>query len=145
MQIGEISKLTGLSISTLRYYDKHGLLNNLERTEGGIRTFTEQNIEALTLINCLKNSGMKISEIKQFMEWCTDGKKTFNKRLNMFYEQEKNIKEQIDVLNKSLKLIKFKQWYYETAIKEGTEENVRKLDVNKMPKDIAKLYKESHE
>ncbi|MCQ2969715.1 MAG: MerR family transcriptional regulator, partial [Clostridium sp.] len=139
MQIGEISKLTGLSISTLRYYDKHGLLNNLERTEGGIRTFSEQNIEALKLINCLKNSGMKISEIKQFMEWCTEGKKTFNKRLNMFYEQEKNIKEQIDVLNKSLKLIKFKQWYYETAIKEGTEDNVRKLDVNKMPKDIAKL------
>lgn len=145
MQIGEISKITGLSISTLRYYDKHGLLNNLERTDGGIRTFSEQNIEALTLINCLKNSGMKISEIKQFMEWCTEGKKTFNKRLNMFYEQEKNIKEQIDVLNKSLKLIKFKQWYYETAIKEGTEDNVRKLDVNKMPKDIAKLYKESHE
>lgn len=145
MQIGEISKLTGLSISTLRYYDKHGLLNNLERTEGGIRTFSEQNIEALTLINCLKNSGMKISEIKQFMEWCTEGKKTFNKRLEMFYEQEKNIKEQIDVLNKSLKLIKFKQWYYETAIKEGTEDNVRKLDVNKMPKDIAKLYEESHE
>lgn len=145
MQIGEISKLTGLSISTLRYYDKHGLLNNLERTDGGIRIFSEQNIEALKLINCLKNSGMKISEIKQFMEWCTEGKKTFNKRLNMFYEQEKNIKEQIDVLNKSLKLIKFKQWYYETAIKEGTEDNVRKLDVNKMPKDIAKLYKESHE
>lgn len=145
MQIGEISKLTGLSISTLRYYDKHGLLNNLGRTEGGIRTFSKQNIEALTLINCLKNSGMKISEIKQFMEWCTEGKKTFNKRLEMFYEQEKNIKEQIDVLNKSLKLIKFKQWYYETAIKEGTEDNVRKLDVNKMPKDIAKLYKESHE
>lgn len=145
MQIGEISKLTGLSISTLRYYDKHGLLNNLERTEGGIRTFSEQNIEALTLINCLKNSGMKISEIKKFMEWCTEGKKTFNKRLEMFYEQEKSIKEQIDVLNKSLKLIKFKQWYYETAIKEGTEDNVRKLDINKMPKDIAKLYKESHE
>lgn len=145
MQIGEISKLTGLSISTLRYYDKHGLLNNLERTEGGIRTFSEQNIEALTLINCLKNSGMKISEIKQFMEWCKEGKKTFNKRLNMFYNQEKNIKEQIDALNKSLKLIKFKQWYYETAIKDGTDENVKELDINKMPKDIAKLYKESHE
>lgn len=145
MQIGEISKLTGLSISTLRYYDKHGLLNNLGRTEGGIRTFSKQNIEALTLINCLKTSGMKISEIKQFMDWCNEGDSSIEKRLNMFYEQEKNIKEQIAALNKSLKLIKFKQWYYETAIKEGTEDNVRKLDVNKMPKDIAKLYKESHE
>lgn len=145
MQIGEISKLTGLSISTLRYYDKHGLLNNLGRTEGGIRTFSKQNIEALTLINCLKTSGMKISEIKQFMDWCNEGDSSIEKRLNMFYEQEKNIKEQIAALNKSLKLIKFKQWYYETAKKDGTEANVKELDINKMPKDIAKLYKESHE
>lgn len=145
MQIGEISKLTGLSISTLRYYDKHGLLNNLGRTEGGIRTFSKQNIEALTLINCLKTSGMKISEIKQFMDWCNEGDSSIEKRLNMFYEQEKNINEQIDTLNKSLKLIKFKQWYYETAKKDGTEANVKELDINKMPKNIAKLYNESHE
>ena len=47
MQIGKISKLTGLSISTLRYYDKHGLLQNLERTSGGIRNFTDKNIETI--------------------------------------------------------------------------------------------------
>lgn len=145
MQIGKISKLTGLSISTLRYYDKHGLLNNLERTKGGIRTFSNQNIDALTLINCLKTSGMKISEIKQFMDWCSEGDSSIEKRLNMFYEQEKNICKQIDALNKSLKLVKFKQWYYETAKRDGTEANVKELDINKMPKDIAILYKESHE
>lgn len=61
---------------------------------------------------------MKISEIKQFMDWCNEGDTTIDKRLNMFYEQEKNINKQIDILNNSLKLIKFKQWYYETAKKD---------------------------
>lgn len=144
MQIGEISKLTGLSISTLRYYDKHGLLPNLDRTPGGIRTFTKDDLNTINMINCLKTSGMKINDIKQFMEWCSQGDKTINNRLNMFYEQEKNIIKQIEDLNKSLKLIKFKQWYYETAKKDGTIKNVKNLTVDEMPEDIAKLYKETH-
>lgn len=144
MQIGEISKITGLSISTLRYYDKHGLLLNLNRTSSGIRTFTKQDLDTLKMINCLKSSGMKISEIKQFMQWCSEGDKSINKRLNMFYQQEKSINNQINTLNNSLKLIKFKQWYYEQAKKFGSEEKVKSMSIKNMPKDIAKLYEETH-
>ena len=144
MQIGEISKLTGLSISTLRYYDKHGLFPNLSRSSSGVRTFSKSDLETLKMIDCLKTSGMKISEIKQFIEWCSLGDKTIENRLNMFYEQEKNINAQIDALNKSLKLIKFKQWYYETAKKDGTVEKVKNMSLNDMPEKILKLYKETH-
>ena len=144
MQIGEISKKTGLSISTLRYYDKHGLLQNIDRSNGGIRKFDDKDLEALRIILCLKTSGMKISEIKQFMDWCNEGDATIDKRLNMFYEQEKNINKQIDILNKSLKLIKFKQWYYETAKKDRTEKNVKDMNLNDYPNDIRKLYEEAH-
>ena len=143
MNIGEISKLTGLPISTIRYYDKYGLLPNLNK-ENGVRKFNEKDISSLRMINCLKTSGMKISEIKQFINWCNEGKSSIDKRLSMFYEQEKNVKEQINVLTKSLKLIKFKQWYYEKAKKDGTEEIVKSLRIEEMPEDIAKLYKETH-
>ncbi len=144
MQIGETAKLTGLSISTLRYYDKHGLFPNLSRSSSGVRTFSKSDLETLKMIDCLKTSGMKISEIKQFIEWCSLGDKTIENRLNMFYEQEKNINAQIDALNKSLKLIKFKQWYYETAKKDGTVEKVKNMSLNDMPEKILKLYKETH-
>ena len=144
MQIGEISKKTGLSISTLRYYDKHGLLQNIDRSNGGIRKFDDKDLEALRIILCLKTSGMKISEIKQFMDWCSKGDTTIDKRLNMFYQQEKNINEQIDILNKSLKLIKFKQWYYETAKKDRTEKNVKGMNLDDYLDDIRKLYEEAH-
>lgn len=87
---------------------------------------------------------MKISEIKQFMDWCNEGDTTIDKRLNMFYEQEKNINKQIDILNNSLKLIKFKQWYYETAKKDRTEKKVKNMNLDDYPNDIRKLYEEAH-
>lgn len=144
MQISEISKITGLPISTLRYYDKHGLIPNLSKSASGTRKFTAQDLNTLRMINCLKTSGMKISEIKQFMEWCIKGDTTLNKRLNMFYEQETNIHNQIAKLNKVLKLIKFKEWYYEKALQDGTEALVKNITLEEMPPNIVKLYKETH-
>lgn len=145
MQIGEISKITGVSISTLRYYDKHGLLKNVNRTKGGIRVFTDADIEALQMIHCLKSSGLTIQDIKQFMDWCALGDETIDTRLNFMYKQEENIKNQMNLLTKSLKLIEFKQWYYETAKKEGTEQHVKNMKVSAYPSHIQKLYKETHE
>ena len=91
MQIGEISKKTGLSISTLRYYDKHGLLQNIDRSNGGIRKFDDKDLEALRIIICLKTSGMKISEIKQFMDWCSKAKETGGLNIISIWKSQKII------------------------------------------------------
>lgn len=144
ISIGEASKLTKLSISKLRYYDDNGLIPSLKRTSSGLRKFDDSSLEALNLIECLKNSGMKLKEIKQFMKWCSEGDSTLEKRLKMFYEQEKNILAQIEDLQNSLNLIKFKQWYYETAVKDNTDKLVKNMKYEDMPKDIQKLYDKSH-
>ena len=65
--IGEMAKIINVAPSTLRYYDKEGLLPFVERTEGGIRMFKESDYEGLTIINCLKNSGMPLKDIKVFL------------------------------------------------------------------------------
>lgn len=143
MNIGEISKITGLSISTLRYYDKNGLLPNLNRNNG-IRKFNKKDLQTLKMINCLKISGMNIKEIKQFIDWCSIGDETIEKRLNMFIEQEKNINNQIKKLQDSLKLIKFKKWYYKKALDDKTENIVKNMNINDMPNEIKLLYMETH-
>lgn len=144
MQIGEVSKLTGLPISTLRYYDKNHLFPNIDRTTGGTRNFSKDDLNALRMIECLKNSGMKISEIKQFMIWCNEGDSTIDKRLKMFENQEKNIENQIKILENSLKLIKFKKWYYSKAKEDGTINIIKNTSIEKYPKEIKKLYEETH-
>lgn len=64
--IGQVSKMFNLPISTLRYYDKEGLFPDMNR-ESGIRKFSEKELEALRVIECLKKSGLEIKDIKQFM------------------------------------------------------------------------------
>lgn len=64
--IGQVSEMFNLPVSTLRYYDKEGLFPELNRTSG-IRQFSENEIEALRVIECLKKTGLQIKDIKQFM------------------------------------------------------------------------------
>ena len=142
--IGEISKMFNLSIPTLRYYDKEGLLLNLERDKSGIRKFSEQNIEALRLIECLKMAGMQIKDIKEFIGWCSLGDETISKRKAMFLKQKENIELQIKELEKALSMIKFKCWYYEEAEKDGSEKRVKNINHNNLPDNIKKLYENAH-
>lgn len=74
--IGQVSEMFGLPISTLRYYDKQGLFPGMERISG-IRKFSEKELEALRVIECLKRSGLEIKDIKQFMDWCVEGAATY--------------------------------------------------------------------
>ncbi len=141
MKIGEISTLTGMSISTLRYYDKAGLLPNIKRDKSGIRIFSEQDIQSLKIIECLKISGMKIQDIKKFMLWCQEGDATIDKRLKLFQEQEKKLRNEIKKLNQSLDLIKYKEWYYTKAKNDKTESFVKNLNPQEIPKEIQKLYR----
>ena len=71
--IGEVSRMFGLPQSTLRYYDKEGLLPFVERSSGGIRLFKDSDFEWLSMIECMKQTGMPIKEIKgntAQMSWC---------------------------------------------------------------------------
>lgn len=141
--IGQVAKLTGLSISTIRYYDKEGLLNGINR-KSGIRSFNDKDLNTIRVIECLKNSGMLIKEIRDFMKLCEEGDSSLNERYNFFLDQEKKVQDQIKSLNQTLKLIKYKQWYYLKAISDNTESIVKNMSIDDMPDDIKELYLETH-
>ena len=91
-----------------------------------------------------KKSGMQIKDIKIFLDWCQEGDSTLSKRLQMFQDQKEKILKEIKDLESTLDLINFKCWYYGEAVKLGTDKELKKLDKNKMPKDIKKLYEKPH-
>ena len=62
--VGEMAKILHVAPSTLRYYDKEGLLPFVERSSGGIRLFKDSDFEWLSMIECMKQTGMPIKEIK---------------------------------------------------------------------------------
>jgi DNA-binding transcriptional MerR regulator len=119
--ISQAAKITGLTEHTLRYYERVGLLPYVYRSPSGNRIYSEKDYECITVINCLKNTGMQIKDIKRFMDWCIMGDSTLEERLNMFKEQKKKAEQQLADLKKHMEKIEYKIGYYETAVKAGTE------------------------
>lgn len=142
--IGQVSESFSLPVSTLRFYDKEGLFPNLER-KSGIRKFSDRDLEALHVIECLKKSGLEIRDIKQFMQWCSEGPSTYPQRLELFCRQRETIEAEIEKLNRALAMINFKCWYYETAIADGGEEHIKAMLPDKLPENIQKLYDYAHD
>ncbi len=140
MTIGEVSKKLNIPIATLRFYDSEGLLLNVRRDEAGIRHFDEANIASLRLIECLKQSGMQLKEIKEFMNWCAMGDSTLNLRKEMFIKQKSNIEAKISELKRALSLIEYKCWYYDEALRDGNESRVKNMKLDEIPEDIRAKY-----
>ena len=141
--IGQVSEMFGLPISTLRYYDKQGLFPEMERVSG-IRKFNDTELEALRVIECLKKSGLEIKDIKQFMDWCVKGASTYSQRKALFEKQRETLEAEIAHMNQVLDMLKFKCWYYEQAIKDGSEDTIPAMIPNDLPEDIRRAYENSH-
>ncbi|TEB06096.1 HTH-type transcriptional regulator AdhR [Pelotomaculum schinkii] len=138
--IGEVANKMGIAASTLRYYDREGLFPDVGRSSGGIRVFTDTEIETLKIIECLKTTGMQIKDVKQFLDWCKEGDTTLQQRRDMFYERKAAAEKQLAEIERALIMIKFKCWYYDTALEAGTETVPKNMPIEKMPDEV-KEYK----
>lgn len=141
--IGQVAEMFHLPISTLRYYDKEGLFPNLER-KGNIRQFSDTELEAIRIIECLKKSGLEIKDIKQFFKWVSEGSSTYANRKELFELRKKAVEEEINALEKTLAMLKFKCWYYERAMTDGNEDKINEMIPNKLPSEIQQFYDKAH-
>lgn len=139
--IGETAEKLGVSASTIRYYDKEGLLPFMDRSTGGIRMFKQEDFEWLRLIECLKATDMPIRDIKQFIDWYQEGDCTLEKRRDMFYERKRAVEAQIKALQETLDTINYKCWYYDTAVKAESSGAVNCMKPEEIPEKIRKLKK----
>lgn len=141
--IGQISEMFNLPISTLRYYDKEGFFPHLER-KGSIRYFSDTEIEALRIIECLKKSGLEIKDIKQFFEWVAEGPSTYAKRKELFESRKASVKNEMKQLEKTLAMLEFKCWYYDSALADGSEDKIQAMLPDHLPGGIQELYNKAH-
>lgn len=142
--VGEMAKLLGVTASTLRYYDKEGLLPFVERSSGGIRMFRESDIEWLRVIECMKKAGMSIKDIRQYIELALKGDDTIELRLMMFRRQKEILQQKMAEMQHTMAMVEYKCWYYETAKAAGTVEvpqNMKESDVPKQFHDIRRELK----
>lgn len=118
--ISEIAEKMGVSVHTLRYYDRQGLLPFVERVNGR-RVFKDSDFTWLRILNCLKNTGMPLKEIRRYMELCQLGDASLEQRQEIILAQKRSIEDQIRFLQENLEVIESKVRYYEKAVTAGTE------------------------
>lgn len=136
--IGETAKILGVNPSTLRYYDKEGLLPFVSRTDGGIRIFKENDMEWLKLIECLKKTNMPIKEIRRFIDLYEEGDHTDAQRLEIIRNQKESVEAQIKQLQSTLEVLEYKNWFYETAVRLGTCDIYAHLKPDEIPQRFHK-------
>ena len=137
--VGEMARFLNISASTLRYYDKEGLLPFVERSNSGIRMFSDKDYEWLKIIECLKKSGLSIKEIRSYIDMTKRGDDSLEERLQLFEERKKDVERQMKELQETLDLLKYKCWYYEMAIQDQSEERVRSLSAEELPEEYKKI------
>ena len=139
--VGEAAKRLGVSPSTLRYYDKEGLLPFVERSSGGIRMFQESDFEWLQVIECLKKAGMSIKDIRQYIEMALQGDSTIEARLELFRRQQKVVARQMAALQHTMEMLRYKCWYYETAKAAGTVDVPKNMPDEDVPAEFQAIRK----
>ena len=110
--VGEMAKRLGVPASTLRYYDKEGLLPFVGRSSGGIRMFEEKDYEWLRIIECLKKTGMSLKDIREYIELAMQGDETIDRRLEMFRKQRTVLQARMAELQQTMDTLEYKCWFY---------------------------------
>ena len=128
--ISEAAEKTGLPPSTIRYYDKEGLLPNIKR-KNGIRVFEDQDLRLMGLLTCLKNTGMPIKRIRDYVELTSKGDDTLQERYEIIKAQRQFVLDQIEQLQYYLEELDFKDWYYNKALAAGSESAINLDDYEK--------------
>lgn len=110
--IKQVAERTQLTPSALRFYDKKGLIPQLKRSSSGVRVYTETDICWLELICCLRNSGMSIETIKEFMNLCLNGAAACEERKDILEKHREDLIKHIGLLTCSLGTIDYKIEHY---------------------------------
>ncbi len=112
MTISEVSKKYNLTADTIRYYEKEGIIPRVQRTKNGIRDFDENTCSWIEFIKCMRNAGLEIEILKQYVTLFKQGIRTIKERKmlleeqrNKLLEKQKNINATLDRLNQKIK------WY----------------------------------
>jgi len=114
--IGEISKETGLSYDTIRYYEKIGLLPPVERQENGRKEYNKLHLDRFNFIARLKQTHMPLKEIEKYITLASD--QNYENCYNVLNEHKHKIESQLSEIQATLKMISSKMDYYMGLIKD---------------------------
>ena len=116
MKISEVSEQSGLSVDTLRYYEKIGLLPEVNRTDGGVRDYSDLDVRRVNFIKCMRTAGLPIDVLIQYYALVQQGDETIEARKEILQDQRHKVVAKMAELQETLDLLDYKIRVYENAV-----------------------------
>jgi len=112
---------TGLSYETLKFYCNQGLIPDVKRDEQNRRVFTDDNIAWINSLTCLKNCGMGIQEMKEYLQLCMQGNETIPERKVILNAKKAELQKELKRVQDSIAYIDWKQGFYDDLLSGKTD------------------------
>ena len=119
MTIKEVCEKYGISADTLRYYERVGVIPEVNRTKGGIRNYSEEDIKWVENAICMRNAGVPVEMLIDYVRLFREGNATLQARCDLLVEARQAIQEQMDKLQETADLLDYKISRYDEALKTG--------------------------
>jgi DNA-binding transcriptional MerR regulator len=114
--VKQLSQKLNISSHTIRFYDDQGLFPDVMRDSHGTRLFTDDNLEWINLVLCLRNTGMSVADIRHYVDLCQEGEITVQERYQIILSQKEKAEADLMEMQKRLCILNMKQKCYEEII-----------------------------
>ena len=119
MKIAEVSEHYGLSTDTLRYYERIGLIPLVNRTESGIRDYTEEDLRRVDFVKCMRRAGLPVEVLIDYMALVQQGDSTIAARKEILMEQRDQLIARIEEMQKTLEILNYKIQVFDGKLVEA--------------------------
>ena len=116
----EACRKTGLSYETLKFYCNQGLVPNVKRDEQNRRVFDDRDIAWINSLNCLKNCGMGIKEMQEYIALCLQGQSSIPERKVILEKKRQELMQSLNRIQESIAYIDWKQQFYDDVLSGKT-------------------------
>lgn len=119
MTVKEVSEKYSITQDTLRYYERVGMIPEVTRTSGGIRSYQQKDLDWVELALCMRSAGLPVEVMIQYVQLCKEGESTIPARLELLQKQREALQMQREQLDTTLDRLNYKITKYEKAIDTG--------------------------
>lgn len=120
--IKEVAEKMDISEHTLRFWAKSGFFPFVKRNQNNIRQFSDNDLEWVKIVKCLRSVGTENKEIKRYIDLCIVGDSTIEERYKIILDTKEKALMQMDELKKQLAILEYKENFYKNLIKNNLKD-----------------------
>ena len=129
--IKEVSEKMDVSEHTLRFWAKSGFFPFITRNKNNIRQFSEQDLEWVRIVKCLRAVGTENKLIKRYVDLCIIGDSTINERYEIIKQTKAKAYQQMENFRKQMDMLDYKENYYQNLIKNNLNDSWNPMNKSK--------------